>query len=40
MEKSGFFNSTEVVGQAGTYSPTYNADDFSRLYRKTIKRYK
>lgn len=36
MEKSGFFNSTEVVGHAGTYSPTYNADDFSRLYRKTI----
>ena len=36
MEKSGFFNSTEAVGQSGTYSPTYNADDFSRLYRKTI----
>lgn len=36
MEKSGFFNSMEVVGREGTYSPTYNADDFSRLYRKTI----
>ena len=36
MEKSGFFNSVKVVGHAGTYSPTYNADDFSRLYRKTI----
>ena len=36
MEKSGFFNSTEVTGQTGVYSPTYNADDFSRLYRKTI----
>lgn len=36
MEKSGFFNSMKVVGQSGTYSPTYNADDFSRLYRKTI----
>ena len=36
MEKSGFFNSTKVIGQTGVYSPTYNADDFSRLYRKTI----